>query len=113
MWVRWTGLTAGVLLVASCSSSTSPGGGGGHSTTITVSDNKFTPTPDTVSAGMVTFSWAGSNSHNVTWDAGPTPLPTNSATQSAGSYNATLTVGTYQYHCVVHGSAMSGTIVVH
>jgi plastocyanin len=115
MWVRLTGLTAAVLLVASCSSSTSPGGGGGggHSTTITVSDNMFTPTPDTVSAGMVTFSWAGSNAHNVTWDSGPTPRPTNSVTQSSGSYNATLQVGTYQYHCVVHGSAMSGTIVVH
>jgi plastocyanin len=87
--------------------------GRGHSTTITVSDNMFTPTPDTVSAGTVTFSWAGSNQHNVTWDSGPTPLPTNSVTQNAGSYNAPLKVGTYQYHCVVHGSVMSGTIVVH
>jgi plastocyanin len=112
----------GLALLAACGSSTSPSssgggggasGGGGHSTTITVGDNTFTPTPDTVSAGTVTFTWAGSNQHNVTWDSGPTPLPTNSPTQTTGSYNAALRVGTYQYHCVVHGSVMSGTIVVH
>jgi plastocyanin len=61
----------------------------------------------------VTFSWAGSNPHNVTWDSGPGTLPANSATKTSGSYPATLQVGTYQYHCVVHGSVMSGTIVVH
>jgi plastocyanin len=115
MWVQLTGLAAAVVLIVSCSSSTSPGGGGGggHSTTITVSDNTFTPTPDTVSAGTVTFSWAGSNPHNVTWDSGPTPLPTNSVTQTSGSYSATLKAGTYQYHCVVHSSVMTGTLVVH
>jgi plastocyanin len=113
MWVQLTGLAAGVLVLASCSSSMSPGGGGGHSTTITVSDNMFTPTPDTVSAGTVTFSWAGSNQHNVTWDSGPGTLPANSMTKTSGSYTATLQVGTYQYHCIIHGSVMSGTIVVH
>lgn len=114
--MQLTGLATGVLLVVSCSSSTSPGGGGGHSTTITVSDNTFSPTPDTVTAGTVTFSWAGSNAnqHNVTWDSGPTPLPMNSPNQISGSYPATLQAGTYQYHCTFHGTAgagMHGTIV--
>jgi plastocyanin len=113
MWVRLTGLAVGVLLFASCSNSTSPGGGGGHSTTITVGNNFFSPTPDTVSAGQVTFSWAGGSSHNVTWDSGPGTLPPNSGTMGSGTYPATLQAGTYQYHCTIHGSVMSGTIVVH
>jgi plastocyanin len=102
---------------AACSSSTSPygggGGGGGHLTTITVSNNSFTPTPDTVSAGQVTFSWSNaSNGHNVTWDSGP-DAQTSTATMTTGTYSPTLIVGTYHYHCSRHVSlGMSGTIVV-
>ena len=111
----------GLALLAACGSSTSPysgggGGGGGHSTTITVSDNTFAPTPDTVSAGQVTFSWSATNTHNVTWDSGPGTLPANSADKSSGTYPATLQAGTYQYHCTFHGgvgTGMHGTFVVH
>jgi len=62
----------------------------------------------------VTFSWASNAvTHNVTWDSGPTPLPANSGNMGAGaSYSATLKVGTYAYHCTIHGASMSGTIVV-
>ena len=103
---------------AACSSSTSPygngGGGGGHSTTITVSNNSFTPSPDTVSAGAVTFSWSNaSNGHDVTWDSGPN-TQTNTSIMSTGAYSPTLIVGTYHFHCSRHvGLGMSGTIVVH
>ncbi len=114
----------GLALLAACGSSTSPysggggggGGGGGHSTTITVSDNTFAPTPDTVSAGQVTFSWSATNTHNVTWDSGPGTLPANSTDKSSGTYPATLQAGTYQYHCTFHGgvgTGMHGTFVVH
>ena len=116
MWVQLTGLAAGVLVLASCSSSMSPGGGGGHTTTITVGNNVFTPTPDTVAAGQVTFSWSTpSNGHTVTWDSGPGTLPVASGLKSSGTYAATLQAGTYQYHCEIHGgpgSGMHGTIVV-
>jgi plastocyanin len=86
---------------------------GGHSTTITVSNNKFTPTPDTIPHGTITFQWAADAvTHNVTWDTGPAPLPAGSGNLGAGaSYQATLTVGTYTFHCTIHGLAMSGTIV--
>jgi len=114
--------TAGVVLLAACGGSTSPygggggGGGGGHSTTITVGNNLFTPTPDTVPAGQVTFSWSTpSNGHTVTWDSGPGTLPTGTGTMSSGTYVPTLQVGTYQYHCAIHGgpgTGMHGTIVV-
>ena len=93
------------------------GGGGGHTTALTVSNDVFTPTPDTVAAGQVTFTWSSaSNGHNVTWDSGPGTLPTNSTTKTSGTYQATLVVGTYNYHCTFHGtpgSGMHGTIVVH
>lgn len=102
-------LAAAVL--ASCSSDPS-GPSGGHSTTITVSNNFFNPTPDTVAAGTVTFSWSGaSNSHNVTWDSGPSS-PANSSTMTSGTFPVSLVQGTYHYHCTIHGAPMSGTIVV-
>jgi plastocyanin len=124
-------LTAvGLALLAACGSSTAPssggsggggggyggGGGGGHTTTIMVSNNVFTPTPDTVAAGQVTFSWSTpSNGHTVTWDSGPGTLPAGSGLKSSGTYAATLQAGMYQYHCEIHGgpgSGMHGTIVV-
>jgi plastocyanin len=113
-------IAAGVGLGAAvgCGDSTGygGGGGGGRSTTITVGNNTFKPTPDTVAAGQVTFSWSTpSNGHTVTWDSGPGTLPANTGTLSAGTVVATLQAGTYQYHCAVHGTAstgMRGTIVV-
>jgi len=37
----------------------------------------------------------------------------SSAVQSSGTYSLTFTSpGTYQYDCAVHGSAMTGTVVV-
>jgi len=114
-------LGAVLVLLAGCSNSTSPNSGGGQGQggsqqTISVSNNFFTPTPDTVAPSQVTFSWSTpSNGHNVTWDSGPGTLPPNSQTMSSGTYMATLQVGTYAYHCTIHGgpgTGMNGVIVV-
>jgi plastocyanin len=107
----------GAVVAAACSNTsygTGPGGGGGHSTTITVANNSFSPTPDSVAAGTVTFSWAnGAVTHNVTWLSGPS-APTGSGDKSSGTYQATLVAGTYTYECSIHASlGMTGTIVVH
>ena len=89
------------------------------SNAITVGNNWFDPTSTTVPVGTkVTWTWnsCGSDgyggqscvSHSLVFDDGQT-----APSQSEGSYSRTFTVaGTYKYHCGVHGSAMSGTVVV-
>jgi len=110
------------------------GGGGGGTTTsptnngvntpppadgISVSNNMFTPGTKTVAVGTaVKWAWNSCSgdsysgqtcvSHSVTFDDGIA-----SATQDQGTYTRTFDVaGTYNYHCSIHGTAMSGTITV-
>jgi plastocyanin len=113
---------AGAALLAGCGSASLPtyggggggGGSGGHSATISVANDFFAPTPDTVSAGQVTFSWVTpSDGHTVNWDSGPSTPPNTAAIVTSGTFVVTLKAGTYTYHCTVHGGAMSGTIIVH
>jgi len=87
---------------------------GGHSTTITVGNgsNSFSPTPDTIPAGTITFHWASTIQHNVTWLTGPSS-PAASGNRAGGDqdYATTVVVGTYTYHCTIH-AGMNGTLVV-
>ncbi|OLD78439.1 MAG: hypothetical protein AUG87_01395 [Candidatus Rokubacteria bacterium 13_1_20CM_4_70_14] len=71
---------------------------------------------DTIAVGgTVTWTW-GANSgayggHSVQ-SVGSQSFA-SSAVQSSGTYSRTFTSpGTYQYDCAVHGSAMTGTVVV-
>lgn len=127
----WTGAFV-LISLAACSSSTSPygggagggggsgggygGGGGGSTPTIAVANDFFSPTPDTVAAGEVTFTWATpSNGHTLAWDSGPGTLPADTQTITSGSRTVTLQAGVYEYHCSIHGSrgsGMHGTIIV-
>lgn len=88
-----------------------PSGGtsGSTSNSIAVGDDFFDPKATTVPVGTtVTWSWGGSASHNVTFDDG-----TKSATMASGTYTRTFTTaGSYNYHCTIHGAAMSGTVSV-
>jgi plastocyanin len=86
-------------------------------TNVSVSNNFFNPATTTISAGtFAKFTWAGGVDHNVTWDGGPVPRPTNSNTQASGTYQARLLQpGTYTYHCTIHGgigTGMAGSITV-
>jgi plastocyanin len=80
--------------------------------------NRFEPSAITVDVGTtVTWEWAdGALSHNVTGDAG---VPARSGNPQDGptTYHYTFnSVGTFQYHCEVHGQAggigMAGTVNV-
>lgn len=76
---------------------------------VSVEDNFFNPTSTNLAVGgTVTWTWAGSASHNVTFTAG-----SNSATQTSGMFARDFpSAGTFDYLCTVHGAAMSGTVVV-
>jgi plastocyanin len=71
---------------------------------------------DTIAAGgTVTWTWTstGTVSHSI--ESEGSPAFTSSAIQSGDGQTYQLqfsTPGTYRYDCAVHGSAMSGTIVV-
>ena len=131
MRLHWMLLAAAVTTGACGSSTTSPngpgtgnGGGGGAVGTVTVGNIFFqsghngtkNPAVDTVAAGTtVTWTWTGTGgtSHSVLSAGSPSFTSSSTLTGSGMTYAFTFTApGTYQYHCAVHGTAMSGTIVV-
>jgi plastocyanin len=84
--------------------------------TVTVGPGiSFSPNQVTIaSGGTVLFTWAG-GPHGVKWLTAPggATLPGNSQNLSTGTYPVVLTTaGTYTYECTIHGSAMSGSIIV-
>lgn len=87
-----------------------------HTAGVTVGPGiSYSPTSVTIAAGgTVTWTWAsGSIAHNVEWLTGPGTLPASSAVQTTGTYQVTFTTpGTYTYDCVIHGAAMSGSVIV-
>ena len=88
---------------------------------VTVSNDRFTPADLTVQPGTtVNWTWNSCTggdvyggaqncvSHNVTFDQGA-----SSSTQSSGTFSRAFpTAGTFPYHCTIHGPAMSGRVVV-
>lgn len=83
--------------------------------TVAVVDNSFNPDAVSVDGGdTVTWTWEGSNEHNVTWTSADLA---NSSTQSSGSHSVTMPSesGGYDYYCTIHGSpnaGMRGTVNV-
>lgn len=125
----------GALVAIAVASVCACGGGGGDSSTgpnnnpgvntpppadgISVNNNSFSPASKSVAVGT-TVKWAWNScsgdpyygqtcaEHSVTFDDG-----VGSATQEQGTFSRTFaTAGTYNYHCSVHGAAMTGTITV-
>lgn len=89
-------------------------------TSLTVTNNKYTPAHDSVAAGStLTWTWSSCTgdgyggsmctSHSVQFDDGGE----SSDIQDAGTFSRTFaSAGTYTYHCAVHGAAMAGTVIV-
>src|SRR6266568_2828697 len=104
----FSGLAAPVTFTATASAPPT-------SAAVSVNDNVFSPGSAVIqSGGTVTWTWAGQNTHNLTFSGGPTPQPANQANQVTGTAQRTLTtVGSYSYACTNHFN-MNGTVrVVH
>jgi plastocyanin len=122
----WFMMVAAATILGCSSSSTGPsnGGGGGAAGTVTIGNIFFqsghngtkNPAVDTVAVGTtVTWTWTntGTTPHSV--ESEDSPSFTSSAIQTGNgkTYSLAFTSpGTYQYDCAVHGSAMTGTLVV-
>jgi len=114
-------LVTPTLLAACFSEHTAPSTGGEG---VAVGDIFFrsnhngsaNPAVDTVVAGTtVTWTWATTESLPHSVQSMGSPSFTSSAVQAGPgkTYQVTFTApGTYQYDCAVHGSAMTGTMVV-
>lgn len=134
-------LTAAMAVGCSSNPSTAPsngggtpppptnGGTGGGGTTpapataaVTVGDIFFksalnassNPAVDTVAVnGTVTWTWSGSLPHSVQSMGSPSFTSSGIQNGSGKTYQFQFTApGTYQYDCAVHGTMMTGTIVV-
>jgi plastocyanin len=125
--VRHTAWIVGTALfsLAACGGPTSPNGGGvGPVGQVTVGDTFFrsahnggqNPAVDTIVAGSsVTWIWNTAASHSIQSTGVPPEVFRNSVVLSGANstYSVTFrTPGTYPYQCQVHGSAMTGSIVV-
>jgi plastocyanin len=81
---------------------------------IDVSDNFFSPVGAAVgSQATVTWTWRGSNGHNVTFEDGRS----SSSTMTQGSHQRTFAApGTFRYRCTIHSTGfdngMVGSILV-
>jgi plastocyanin len=125
------GLLAAVLSCGSGSNSQEPNPnptgcadqGGGDVGQATVGNTFFhsahngtcNPAVDTIAVGgTMTWTWVntGGTAHSVRFSANP-QLSSTIMSGAGKSYTATFTTaGTYQYDCAVHGSAMTGRVVV-
>ena len=129
MRLRVLAAVGGLLVLLGCGSITGyggggsgqNGGGGGPVGAVTVGpgiqfvsahDGSQNPAVTSIGVGAtVTWTWSGSLQHSVR-STGATSFA-SSATMSSGTYSVQFnTPGTYRYDCAVHGSAMSGTVVV-
>lgn len=78
------------------------------SNAINVRDNSFAPSATTVAVGTtVTWTWVGTESHNVTFSGGPA-----SNNMTSGTYQRTFgSAGTFNYSCTNH-AGMNGSVTV-
>ena len=120
----WIVATA-LFSLAACGGATSPdgGGGGGPVGQVTVGDTFFrsarngsqNSAVDTIAAGSsVTWTWNG-GSHSIQSTGLPPEVFRNSVVLVGANNTYSVTFrnpGTYPYQCQVHGSAMTGRIVV-
>ena len=118
------GCSAGSATDAPHDGGSSGGGAAPPTATVSVGNDVFTsghngsanPAVDTIAAGgTVTWTWTNTGNVPHTVESEGSPSFTSSAirTGDGSTHQVTFTTpGTYHYDCAVHGSAMTGTIVV-
>lgn len=112
---RAIGVSLLITIAASCggggSGGTGPDPDPGPSTSsaIDIRDDFFSPKATTVPVGTtITWTWRGNNFHDVFFSSAD-----HSDAKASGTYSRQFTAaGTYTYMCSIHGSAMTGQIVV-
>ena len=79
-----------------------------------VAPTSFSPLAVTISAGQsVTWKNTDAIAHTTTSNAIPTPIWNSGNMLPGATYSVYFpTAGTYTYNCLIHGVAMSGTVVV-
>ena len=94
---------------------TDPGGGGDGTppatSSVSIQDDFFDPSSNTVSPGTtVTWTWRGSNAHNVTF---ANSQISDSGDQTSGTFSTAMptATGDYDYQCTNH-AGMDGTVTV-
>ena len=92
------------------------GDGGGDEVVIEIGDNSFPAETEASVGQVVRWDWSNSsNPHSVvgTSDNATDLLESETFSDGDGEYEVTFDEpGTYEYECGVHGSAMSGSVVV-
>ena len=96
-------------------SSNSYGGGnngGSTSNSISLQNLAYSPSSTTVKVGT-TVKWTNNDNvtHTITSNDGSTFNSGNVNPGGSFSYTTTVT-GTFNYHCLIHGLAMSGVLIV-
>ncbi len=76
-------------------------------------NNTQNPAVDTIAVGgTVTWTFGGAAPHGVGSTGSPS-FTSQTSSQTSGTHSVTfLSTGSYSYDCIVHGSIMSGIIVV-
>jgi plastocyanin len=110
----------GVLLIVACGGGgTDPGGGGGngggtlvHAKRVTAGTGTvFTPDVQTIPANDSIFFTFSSVQHSVHFTTTGAPGDVGLSTNLTAKRKFP-TAGTFDYYCTVHGTSMSGRIVV-
>jgi len=112
-------LVLGTLVTAGCSGDDDGGGTVTPNSTITIVPGAFnlgmmafSPPVDTVHVGDVVRMQNGDNlAHNIQPETGSFPS-WGSLPQGTGANVTAAAAGTFDYHCIVNGHTMTGTLVV-
>ncbi len=101
-------MTIGLAGLAACSVTVGPG-----IQFVSAHNGTTNPAVDTIAVGgTATWTWTGSLPHSVQ-SVGTPSFASSGILTGSGTYAVTFPVaGTYRYNCAVHGSSMTGTLVV-